>query len=67
MLPEKDAKLLIRQILSGLKYLNNHKTKVIHYDLKPQNIIFHKGSLKITDFGLCKIMDPETTRLELTS
>ena len=33
--PEKEAKLIISQILSGLKYLNDQKQKIIHYDLKP--------------------------------
>jgi tousled-like kinase len=49
--------LIISQILSGLKYLNESKQKIIHYDLKPQNILFHNGEVKITDFGLCKTMD----------
>jgi tousled-like kinase len=43
--------------MSGLKYMDSQKTKIIHYDLKPQNIIFHKGELKISDFGLCKIIE----------
>lgn len=53
---EKEAKLIISQILSGLKYLNDQKQTIIHYDLKPQNILFHNGEVKITDFGLCKIV-----------
>jgi|LakMenEpi03Aug12_release.lakeMendotaPanAssembly.Ray.scaffolds.fasta_scaffold4042008_1 serine/threonine protein kinase len=43
-------------ILSGLKYLHEHKLKIIHYDLKPSNLIFHQGEIKIADFGLCKTM-----------
>ncbi len=38
---------------------------MIHYDLKPQNILFHKGRVKITDFGLCKTTKEDT--IELTS
>jgi tousled-like kinase len=53
--------------LSGLKYLNESKQKIIHYDLKPQNILFHNGEIKITDFGLCKIMEEHEERIELTS
>jgi tousled-like kinase len=51
-LPEKDARLIITQILSGLKYLSDHNPKIIHYDLKPQNILFDNGEIKISDFGL---------------
>lgn len=64
---EKEAKLIISQILSGLKYLNDQKQKIIHYDLKPQNIIFHNGEVKITDFGLCKVVDENQEKIELTS
>ena len=49
----------------GFEYINKQSRKIIHYDLKPQNILFHKGRIKITDFGLCKITNQE--RLELTS
>lgn len=41
----------------GVRYLHNHKNKIIHYDLKPHNILFHRGDVKITDFGLCKVME----------
>ena len=64
---EKEAKLIISQILSGLKYLNDQKQKIIHYDLKPQNILFHNGEVKITDFGLCKIIGENQEKIELTS
>lgn len=66
-IPEKEARLIITQILSGLKYLSDHNPKIIHYDLKPQNILFDNGEIKISDFGLCKVMEDNTERLELTS
>jgi len=67
-LQEKECKMIIKQILFGLKYLHENQRKIIHYDLKPQNILFHSGEIKITDFGLCKVIeDSNTTRLELTS
>ena len=31
------------QILEGLSYLNHQKNPIIHYDLKPGNILFHNG------------------------
>jgi tousled-like kinase len=64
-LPEKEAKLIIRQVINAIRYLHDLPDKVIHYDLKPQNILFHKGRVKITDFGLCKTTKEEV--IELTS
>ena len=29
--------------------------------------MFNKGEIKISDFGLCKIVEPEVSRIELTS
>lgn len=66
-IPEKEAKLIITQILSGLKYLSEHNPKIIHYDLKPQNILFHNGEIKISDFGLWKIVEDNSEKVELTS
>ena len=66
IIQEKEAKLIITQILSGLKYLSLDK-KIIHYDLKPQNIIFHNDEVKISDFGLSKIMKENEDKIELTS
>ena len=64
-IPEREAKLIIRQVASAIRYLHELPDKVIHYDLKPQNILFHKGRVKITDFGLCKTTKEDT--IELTS
>jgi tousled-like kinase len=67
-IPEKDAKIMLKMILNGIKYLHEHKLKIIHYDLKPSNLIFHQGMLKIADFGLCKTMEnEEMTKIELTN
>lgn len=66
-LTEKEAKSIMQQIFSALKYLNEQKEKIIHFDLKPHNILMNSGEIKITDFGLSKIMDPSKTNMELTS
>jgi tousled-like kinase len=52
---------IIIQIISALKYMNEIEPPIIHYDLKPANILIHKGEIKITDFGLSKIMDADMT------
>jgi tousled-like kinase len=66
-LNEKEARIIILQILSGLEYLNKLNKKIIHYDLKPQNILFHNMEVKISDFGLAKIMEDNADKIELTS
>lgn len=44
-LPEKDARGIVIQILSGLKYMNGRK--IVHDDLKPGNLFFKCGEVKI--------------------
>lgn len=68
-LPEREAKTIICQVLSGLLYLNTKPNSVIHYDLKPANILFDGvGECKLTDFGLSKVVDDgHTLGMELTS
>ena len=46
-------------MFAGLKYLNEQKNKVIHFDLKPGNILFHNGEVRISDFGLSKVMEDQ--------
>jgi tousled-like kinase len=50
-LPEREAKSIISQIFSGLRYLTEQKRSIIHYDLKPGNILFSGAEVKMTDFG----------------
>ncbi|CAI5446029.1 unnamed protein product [Caenorhabditis angaria] len=73
---EKEARSIIMQVVSALVYLNEKKDPIIHYDLKPANILLESGNacgaIKITDFGLSKIMegseaDNDHDGIELTS
>lgn len=65
---EKIAKSIMFQILRALEYLNSLEERIIHYDLKPSNILFNNGEIKITDFGLSKLMPENSSHhVELTS
>ncbi|KAJ3284088.1 hypothetical protein HK104_010107 [Borealophlyctis nickersoniae] len=79
-LPEREARCVVMQVFAALKYLNEKETPIIHFDLKPGNILYHNGEVKVTDFGLSKIVEQEdfasfnsptggihTKELELTS
>ena len=39
----------------ALKYMKDEK--IIHRDIKPKNILIHKGNIKISDFGVAKIIN----------
>ncbi|KAG9149107.1 hypothetical protein Leryth_010706 [Lithospermum erythrorhizon] len=70
ILPEKEARIIIFQIFQGLVYLNKRPQKIIHYDLKPGNVLFDEfGIAKVTDFGLSKIVEDDvgSQGMELTS
>ncbi|KAF0915164.1 hypothetical protein E2562_034076 [Oryza meyeriana var. granulata] len=70
ILPEKEARIIIVQIFQGLVYLNKRAQKIIHYDLKPGNVLFDEvGVAKVTDFGLSKIVEDDvgSQGMELTS
>uniref|UniRef100_A0A8C2JCN1 non-specific serine/threonine protein kinase n=1 Tax=Cyprinus carpio TaxID=7962 RepID=A0A8C2JCN1_CYPCA len=63
LMSEKEARSIVMQIVNALRYLNEIKPPIIHYDLKPGNILLVDGNacgeIKITDFGLSKIMDDD--------
>ncbi|XP_026207832.1 serine/threonine-protein kinase tousled-like 2 [Anabas testudineus] len=64
LMTEKEGRSIVMQIVNALKYLNQMRPPIIHYDLKPGNILLVNGTacgeIKITDFGLSKIMDDDS-------
>ncbi|KAI5156343.1 Calcium/Calmodulin-Dependent Protein Kinase Type 1G [Manis pentadactyla] len=54
---EKDASLVIQQVLLAMKYL--HENGIVHRDLKPENLLYltpeENSKIMITDFGLSKM------------
>ena len=51
---------MIKQILSGLKFLHNHN--ILHRDLKPSNVLVDiTGRMRLTDFGISRVLDDDQT------
>ncbi|CAI5756727.1 unnamed protein product [Candida verbasci] len=65
---------ILYQLTSGLNYL--HSLKIVHRDIKPQNILVSLGKSKIaennvrlliSDFGLCKKLDNDQSSFRVTT
>ena len=56
---EKDAAPVVRMVLEGLFYMHEYH-RVVHCDLKPDNILFVNKSedspIKMIDFGMSKVL-----------
>jgi serine/threonine protein kinase len=60
-LTHQDAIKIGVQVAEALGYA--HKQGIVHRDIKPSNIIMLENKqVKITDFGIARIEDPEITR-----
>ena len=57
---EEETKFFFACVLLGLEYI--HKNNIIHRDIKPENLVCDEnGYIRITDFGVAKIMKPENS------
>merc|ERR1712228_660282 len=65
-LKENVARTYFKQIINGLEAC--HNANVVHRDLKPQNLLLDaKYNLKITDFGLSKIIQSDADSIMKTT
>ena len=63
-LSEFTIKKFVNDIVNGLQYIK--LAKLVHLDLKPENILLcREYILKICDFSLLKIIDPETKKTNI--
>ncbi len=58
-----DNKLLHEYFLQLIKGMENINSCLIHRDIKPDNILINDEQLKITDFGLSKVVTDKTRTL----
>lgn len=58
---EPHVKTLSQQLWSALHFL--HERAILHRDIKPSNLLYHKGILKLADFGLARSTAPNSGRL----
>jgi serine/threonine protein kinase len=55
-IPEKQAQLWMAELVLAIEYL--HSRDVAHRDIKPENTLLdNKGHLRLTDFGLAKVVE----------
>ncbi|CAL8335802.1 unnamed protein product [Merluccius merluccius] len=59
MYTEKDASVVVRQVLNAVSYLHNNS--IVHRDLKPENLLYYNmdvnAKIMISDFGLSKMSE----------
>ena len=67
LLTIEDKIKVANSIISAIKYLHNHEKKIIHRDIKPNNILkYQDGTYKLADFGLTKHLNPSDNSEKLT-
>ncbi|KAA5545313.1 serine/threonine protein kinase [Roseiconus nitratireducens] len=65
-LSQAEALEIIPQLCDALSYA--HEEGVVHRDIKPENLLFDaRGRLKITDFGLAKLLATKSDSSETES
>lgn len=55
---------ILQEICRGFQHL--YENKIIHRDMKPENIMIHNGSIKISDFGFARFIEDPNKAQNLT-
>uniref|UniRef100_A0A673L4S8 Probable serine/threonine-protein kinase irlB n=1 Tax=Sinocyclocheilus rhinocerous TaxID=307959 RepID=A0A673L4S8_9TELE len=57
-------KMLVKEVLCSLQVLHDPKTKVLHRDIKPQNVLIDiHGKARLADFGISRRLKQSETTL----
>ncbi len=59
------VRIVWQQMLEAVDAM--HEQRVVHSDLKPANFVFCRGTLKLIDFGIAKIISNNTTNISRDS
>ncbi len=59
-----EAIAIVLAVASGLDHAHAHR--LLHRDIKPDNVLFADGAVKLTDFGIAKVLDSETAGMTAT-
>ncbi|MFF9757414.1 serine/threonine-protein kinase [Streptomyces sp. NPDC014344] len=60
-IPEEETLSIVTEVLAALEY--SHSQGVLHRDLKPANLLYLQDRWVISDFGLCRQMDSNSTTI----
>lgn len=64
-LTKKQSIKIIREIAETLNFA--HSMKISHQDLRPTNVLFHDGEVKISDFGMANLVERKETKKKIVS
>jgi formylglycine-generating enzyme required for sulfatase activity len=72
--PLSDAETLVlaRSLLDALDYTHNQPNPIVHFDLKPSNVLLVRGesgwlTWKLADFGIARVLQGTGAHLTMTS